>query len=129
MSRRSRLIGGVFCLAGGYLIGYMSGAQAVLKGVLGAINSVVNIIPFLPGLVDQLSTTVWYLSVGSVLLIVGILLVVIGGDGGRMKTAKQPIRPIPTAIQARPAGQSCKFCGADMKGSTTYCPSCGRSQS
>jgi hypothetical protein len=113
---------------GGYLIGYTSGAQSALKGVLGAINSVVNIIPFLPGLVDQLSTTVWYLAVGSILIIAGILLVVIGGDGGRAKAAKQPVRPMPT-VQARPAGQSCKFCGADMKGSTTYCPNCGRSQS
>ena len=57
MSRRSHLIGGIFCLIGGYLIGYTSGAQSVLNGVLGAVHSVVNIIPYLPGLVDQLGPT------------------------------------------------------------------------
>jgi hypothetical protein len=113
---------------GGYLIGYTSGAQSVLNGVLGAIHSVVNVIPYLPGLVDQLGTTGWYLTVGTVLIIIGILLVVVGGHGRVKVVATQPVRPVPP-VQARPAGQSCKFCGADMKGSTTYCPSCGRSQS
>lgn len=113
---------------GGYLIGYTSGAQSVLKGVLGAIQNVVNFIPFLPGIVDQLSTTGWYLTVGAILIIVGILLVVIGGHGRVRVVATQPVRPMPQ-VQTRPTGQSCKFCGVDMKGSTTYCPSCGRSQS
>jgi hypothetical protein len=128
LSRRSHLIGGILCLVGGYLIGYTSGAQSVLNGVLGAIHSVVKAIPYLPGLVDQLGTTGWYLTVGAILIIVGILLVVVGGHGRVKVVPAQPVRPVP-AVQARPAGQSCKFCGADMKGSTTYCPSCGRSQS
>jgi hypothetical protein len=127
LSRRSHLIGGILCLLGGYLIGYTSGTQSVLNGVLGSIHAVVNFIPFLPGLVDQLSTTGWFLTFGAIFIVVGILLVVIGGSG-RVVVAKQPVRPVPP-VQARPAGQSCKFCGADMKGSTTYCPSCGRSQS
>jgi hypothetical protein len=127
LSRRSHLIGGILCLLGGYLIGYTSGTQSVLNGVLGSIHAVVNFIPFLPGLVDQLSTTGWFLTFGAIFIVVGILLVVIGGSGSVM-VAKQPVRPVPP-VQARPAGQSCKFCGADMKGSTTYCPSCGRSQS
>ena len=128
MSRRSHLIGGILCLVGGYLIGYTSGTQSVLNGVLGVIHSVVNAIPYLPGLVDQLGTTGWYLTIGAILIIVGILLVVVGGHGRVKVIAAQPVRPVPP-VQARPAGQSCKFCGADMKGSTTYCPSCGRSQS
>ena len=100
----------------------------MLKGLLGTINSVVNFIPYLPGLVDQLGTTGWYLAVGGILIIAGILLVVVGGHGRVKVVATQPVRSVPP-VQARPAGQSCKFCGADMKGSTTYCPSCGRSQS
>jgi hypothetical protein len=126
LSRRSRLIGGILCLAGGYLIGYRSGTEAYLEGVLGAINSSVNAVPFLSGVFNQLSTTEWYLTIGSVLVILGLLLVVLGG-GGKAKESKQPEKKAPAKAPARPPG-SCKFCGADLKGSKTYCPSCGRSQ-
>ena len=64
MSRKSHLIGGLLCLAGGYLIGYVSGTQAWMKSELGALNSVVNALPFIPGLVDQISNTDWYLASG-----------------------------------------------------------------
>ena len=127
MSRKSHLLGGVLCLVGGYLIGYSSGTQALMKGFLGAVNSFVQAVPFLPGLVGQLTTADWYLSFGSVLIIVGVLLVVTGGSG-QAKAAKEPEeKKTAPQVQTRPPG-TCKFCGADLKGSTTYCPSCGRSQ-
>jgi hypothetical protein len=131
LSRRSHLIGGIFCLVGGYVIGYSSGVQAVLKGVLGVVNGLVNALPFLPGLVDQLTTTGWYLSVGSVLIVIGLILVVLGGGGGggKTKAPKQPENKVPASQPLVRTPGSCKFCGADMKGSTTYCPSCGKSQS
>jgi hypothetical protein len=125
LSRKSHLIGGLLCLVGGYLIGYTSGAQVWLKSELGALNSVVNALPFIPGLVNQISNTDWYLASGSVLIIIGILLVLIGGDA-RPKEPKQAKDETP-APPPRPPG-SCKFCGADLKGSKTYCPVCGRSQ-
>ncbi len=125
MSLTRRLLGGVLCLAGGYLIGYYSGTQASLRLALGDINSAVHVVPLLPGLIDQVSTESWYLALGLVLIAVGILLVAIGG-GGRAKVTNKPEAPKPDA-PVRPPG-SCKFCGADLKGSKTYCPSCGRSQ-
>jgi len=128
LSRKSHLLGGVLCLAGGYLIGYTSGTQTLLKGFLGGLNSFVRTVG-LSGLADGLTTTEWYLAFGSVLIILGILLVVLGGGGGgQPKPAKQAEKKAtapPTPV--RPPG-SCKFCGADLKGSKTYCPSCGRSQ-
>ncbi len=129
MSRKSHLIGGLLCLAGGYLIGYVSGAQVWMKSELGALNSLVNALPFIPGLVNQISNTDWYLASGSILIIIGVLLVLIGGDG-RPKEPKEPKQAedeTPPPPPPRPPG-SCKFCGADLKGSKTYCPVCGRSQ-
>lgn len=129
MSRKSHLVGGLLCLAGGYLLGYSSGSQALLKSELGTLNSVINALPFIPGLVGQISTQDWYLSFGSALIIIGIIMVVLGGSG-KPKEPKQPKQPrteTPPPPPVRPPG-SCKFCGADLKGSKTYCPVCGRSQ-
>jgi hypothetical protein len=61
-----------------------------------------------------------------VLIVVGIILVVLGGSG-KPKEPKKPKTETPPPPPVRPPG-SCKFCGADLKGSKTYCPVCGRSQ-
>jgi len=114
-------------LAGGFLIGYRLGAEARLHQAITTLNAVVNRIPFVPGLVDQITTTEWYLGAGLVLVIIGLLLVVTGG-GGRQRETKQQQKPVAPQTPARAPG-SCRFCGADLKGSKTYCPSCGRSQS
>ena len=127
MSRTSHLVGGILALAGGYLIGYNSGAQGLLRSELGALNGFVNALPLIPGLLDQVSVSDWYLSAGSLLVVVGLLLVLLGG-GGMSKETNQGKKNTPTPpVQTRPPG-SCKFCGADLKGSKTYCPRCGRSQ-
>jgi hypothetical protein len=120
------LVGGLLCLVGGYLVGYDSGIEAQLKGIVGGIDGAVNSLPFIPGLVGQLTTDEWYLIPGLVLVVVGLLMVVIGGGGGGPKAPKQKAAPVAEA-PVRPPG-SCKFCGADLKGSKTYCPVCGRSQ-
>jgi hypothetical protein len=111
-------------LAGGYLIGYSSGSQNQLKSVLGGLHGVVQAIPFLPGLVSSLPTSEWYLASGLILITVGIILVVLGGGQPKPKRMEAKAEP---EVPVYPPG-SCKFCGADLKGSTTYCPSCGKSQ-
>jgi len=127
LSRASHFAGGLLCLAGGCLVGYGSGTEAQLKGVVGGIDGAVNSVPFIPGLVDQLTTSEWYLIPGLVLVVVGLLMVVIGGGGGGPNAPKKQ-KAVPVAeAPVRPPG-SCKFCGADLKGSTTYCPVCGKSQ-
>ncbi len=86
-------------------------------------------LPFIPGLVGQVSTQDWYLSFGSALIIIGIVMVVLGGSGKlkKPKQAEKPEAETPPPPPVRPPG-SCKFCGADLQGSKTYCPACGRSQ-
>ena len=125
MSRKSHLIGGLLCLAGGYLVGYFEGTQAYLNGILAPIDGGLNSLPFVPGAIDSLTVEEWYLIAGSVLIVLGLLLVVTGA-GGKQKEAK-PAKAQAPPVAVRPPG-SCKFCGADLKGSKTYCPSCGRSQ-
>lgn len=126
MSSRSRLAGGVLCLAGGLLIGYRAGNEGYLKPALGEVNASVNAIPYLPDLIHQLSTTEWYLGAGLVFTVLGLILAVAGGDG-RVRAAKSTT-PITPPVQTHRPG-TCKFCGSDLEGSITYCPSCGRSQS
>jgi hypothetical protein len=127
LSRTSHLIGGALILGGGFLIGYRAGAEARLHQVLSVLNGFVNAIPFIPGLVDQITTTEWFLGTGLVLIVIGLVLVVTGGSG-KPKGTKQPDKkPAAPPATARAPG-TCKFCGADLKGSKTYCPSCGRSQ-
>ena len=112
-------------MAGGYLIGYSSGTQNQLKSVLSGLHSVVQAIPFLPGLVNSIPTSEWYLAFGLVPIALGIIMVVLGG-GGQPKSKKAEAKAEPVVPVYAPG--SCKFCGADLKGSTTYCPSCGKSQ-
>jgi hypothetical protein len=112
-------------LAGGYLIGYFEGTQTYLSGVLGVVDDGVNSLPYLSGAINSLTVEEWYMIIGSVLAVLGLLLVVTGG-GGRQKEAK-PAKAQAPPVTIRPPG-TCKFCGADLKGSKTYCPSCGRSQ-
>ena len=101
MSRTSHLIGGLLCLAGGYVLGYNSGVQALLKSELGSLNSAINALPFIPGLIGQISNQDWYLGFGSVLIVVGIILVVLGGSG-KPKEPKKPKTETPPPPPVRP---------------------------
>ena len=92
---------------------------------MGYVNSFVQAVPYLPNLVGQLSAWEWYLAFGLVLIIIGLLFVVTGGAGGKKLPVPEK-KDEPKVIVPKPG--SCRFCGADLRGSTTYCPTCGRSQ-
>src|SRR5438445_5016554 len=119
LSLSSRFAGGLLCLAGGYVIGYGSGDQSMLGGITTAIDGAVNSTSFLKTIADQLSSIQWYAAVGGVLFLLGSIVILRGGGRSSVprKTQQRQVNP-----------GTCKFCGADMKGSTTYCPRCGRSQ-
>jgi hypothetical protein len=122
LSRASRLLGVILCLAGGCLIGFGSAAQTTIKSAVTSVEGVINAVPFLPSVETQLSSFEWFLLAGLVLFVVGAILVAIGG-GGRAEIVG------PGGRAARKSAEpSCKFCGAPMAGSTIYCPNCGKSQ-
>ncbi len=121
LSLTSRFLGGILCLAGGYVIGYASGAQSILQVITNAIDYVINSISFLKTIADQLSSIEWYLAVSLILFLLGLILIV-RRTGNSVSPKLQPGSRRPVNPGA------CKFCGADMKGSKTYCPVCGRSQ-
>ena len=122
MSRTSRLLGVILCLAGGCSIGFGSATQTTIRNAVTNVEGAINAIPFLPSVETQLSSFEWFVLAGLILFLVGAVLVAIGG-GARTEIGRGIDRPARKSTEP-----SCKFCGAPMGGSTTYCPNCGKSQ-
>lgn len=119
MSWKSRLLGCFLCLVGGYAIGFGSQSEALVRGAIGQFqNSVTSVV----GVQTGLSTFEWFLIIGVVLFVVGLVMVALSGG------VVGPTTGGPTN-QAKRDPNSCRFCGTSMNGSTTYCPNCGKSQS
>jgi hypothetical protein len=111
----------VLCLVGGYLFGYLSGINSILKGAINSFYNGVNSIPGVGSTVNGVSATEWYIVIGLIFFIVGSILVVLNGGS----SVHQPISKVkPT----KPEKRKCKFCGSDMKANPIYCPKCKKSQ-
>jgi hypothetical protein len=79
-------------------------------------------IPYVTGVESDLSSFEWFVLVGLILFLIGAILAITGG--GQLESSGAVDRPAQKSNDP-----SCKFCGAPMNGSTTYCPNCGKSQS
>jgi hypothetical protein len=119
MSWKTRLLGCLLCLAGGYVIGFGSQSEASVRSAIGQFQgSVTSVV----GVQTVLSSFEWFLVVGVILFVGGLVTVALSG-GVLGQAAGAP------ASQAKRDPNSCRYCGASMSGSTTYCPNCGKSQS
>jgi hypothetical protein len=118
MSWRTRLLGCLLCLAGGYAIGFGSQSVALVRSAMGQFQgSVTSVV----GVETGLSSFEWFLIIGVVLFVLGLAAVAL--SGGALERKGGP------TTQAKTDPDSCRFCGAPMNGSRTYCPNCGKSQS
>lgn len=88
-----------------------------------AIGQFQGSVTSLVGVQAALSSFEWFLIVGVVLFALGLVVVALGGGGVLQQTKRAPTNQV-----KRDPG-SCRYCGASMNGSTTYCPNCGKSQS
>lgn len=79
-------------------------------------------IPYVTGVQSDLSSFEWFILAGLILFLIGAVLAITGG--GQMESSST----VDHLVQ-KSNDPSCKFCGAPMNGSTTYCPNCGKSQS
>lgn len=123
MSRATRLLGSVLCVAGGYVIGFGSDSQAYVRAAFRLVEGLITALPLPPSVESEFSSFGWFLIIGVILFVAGAGIVVIEGTVAE-QTGGGPVRP---AAARDP--NSCRFCGAPMKGSKTYCPNCGKSQS
>jgi hypothetical protein len=122
LSRASRLLGSALCLAGGYIIGFGSDSQPYVKSAFNSVEGLITALPLPPSVESEFSSFGWFLIIGVILFVAGVGIAVIESTASD-QTGARPVRPV---FSRDP--NSCKFCGAPMKGSKTYCPNCGKSQ-
>ncbi len=119
MSWRARLLGCLLCLTGGYAIGFGSQSEAFVRSAIGQFQgSITSTV----GVQTGLSSFEWFLTIGIVLFAAGLVVVAVGG--GVLEQTRGA-----SSSEAKRNPNSCRYCGASMNGSTTYCPNCGKSQS
>lgn len=121
MSRATRLLGSALCLAGGYLIGFGSDSQAYIRGAFRSVQGIIAMLPLPTNVESEFSAFGWFVIFGVILFVAGAGIAVV--ETTASEQTSRPFRPVTRDPN------SCKFCGAEMKGSTTYCPNCGKSQS
>ena len=120
MSATTRLLGSVLCLAGGCLIGFGSQSLEFVRSAVAQLDGAVSGATSAIGVQTGIPSFEIFLIFGLVLFILGAVVVAWGGWSTP-----------PGATPARYASKgpdACRFCGAPMKGSKTYCPNCGKSQ-